>query len=412
MVGGLNRLLVAVVAVLLLISFVANISALTQQKMGAPSLLRPGDSIKYWIEQNATFNMAVTSPPSYTNLSFGVAGTVEARVAAVNQEQITLNITCDLRIAGKINASDVSNEISMREVLANLERTLAQNCSQGVVVKVPYEAVLSFSQLFNGTPAYLVGDLSEFLKDMGISYNLTVDEDVYEGRPAIRVSLRASSNFSSANTYVNVESVGIFDQVTGIPFYEQLNVSATYAVTMGETAVYSESSVKYVAKILDASLLSSLKTKAYQAKSPSGELDIIVSGGSLEVRDISSTGNKVVIRVAGDGLGYVVVKLPSDVSVVEARVDERPVKHFELSLSRERAKIVKVPVSMSEHSVELVLNTEIQGLTEVSAEFPEAGRSLLQGNTLLLAGAALAVLAVVVAVLILRRSRRSSPAPA
>lgn len=410
--------LVALVVALLLVSIfssLTDVSALTHHTIVAPSLLKPGDSIKYWIEQNTTSNMVITAPASYVNFanfSLSVVGELEVRVVAVHQEQLTLNITCDLKVTSDINASDVFNEGFLRENLGELERTLAQKCSQGLVVNVPHEAVLFFfSQPFNSTSADLVSELREFIEGLGVSYNLTVDEEIYEGRQAIRVSLRAGSNFSSTNSNATVELVGIFDQVTGIPLYQQANVSGTAVLTIGETSIYTESSGKYLVKITDASLLSSLTTRAYKAKSPSGDLHIVVSGGGLEVKNVSFTGSRVVFRVAGAGLGYVTVKLPGNVSIIEARVDGRPVKHLELWLSGENAKIVKVPVPLSEHSVELVLSTEIQALSEVSTESPEAGGSLLSGDSMLLAGAViLAVLAVVAAVLVLRRSKRSSPA--
>lgn len=167
----------------------------------------------------------------------------------------------------------------------------------------------------------------------------------------------------------------------------------------GVSGNYGKFSLDYEIRLKNIDVVKHFKHKKYLVSLENDRVDLYLSSMNLKVLDIRADGNKLVMNVAGEGIGSITLFSSSSNKIRMVLIDGEPAEY----VTTGNGKImVRIPVYFSERTVEIIFEEDIKSIRE--------GMIIDTGMISLLIGVPLLVL-IIVGVVVWMRKRKAPQAP-
>ncbi|MEM4440080.1 MAG: hypothetical protein QXE66_07005 [Desulfurococcaceae archaeon] len=323
-------------------------------------------------------------------------GEINYRVVSLNRDGITVHI--------ELTVKDVRFDAEPQEIRASVEEFISSSLigrRESSTFKIPYSG--KGIDAFN-LPVIMGNELGESLEQLLRMYGVydlepltVVEVTTWKNIPCICTNSSASFSMEIYGFYntVWVETRTCHD-MTGMFPLSAMGTIGFLSINRGDPTKYVRVSTEYTLGLKNVDVIKGLTVRSYVVKLERGNVDIHLSGRNLSVLDTTTQGNRLVLRLTGEGLGSVVLHSNRYIEIEKVLVDSIPVEYY-IDTS-DGVVVIRIPVIFSERTVEIVFKEEIEGIESKKAIKSEDARDTGTGMLYfaLIVILVLAVVAVVV----------------
>ncbi|MEM1618631.1 MAG: hypothetical protein QXE77_03675 [Desulfurococcaceae archaeon] len=287
------------------------------------------------------------------------------------------------------------------EQLINLSGLIGQRTS--FTFTIPYSGKGFDAFNFSGILGIDLQQNLQYLLQMyglyGLQPRIMIEVTTWENIPCICIS---SSAFQSMEIYEfnvteRVETRTCYD-MTGVFPLGSMGITEYRLMNKSDPTQYVRVLTEYTSRLKDIDVIKGLIVRSYVVKLEKGGVDIHLSGRNLSVLDISAQGNRLVLRLTGEGLGSVVLHSSRYIEIEKVLVDSTPVAYY-IDTS-DGVVVIRIPVIFSERTVEIIFKEEIDGIESKEAKDTGIGWLFY---------ALIVVLVIAVAVVVVWKLLRKTP---
>ncbi|MEM4912835.1 MAG: hypothetical protein QW579_01380 [Desulfurococcaceae archaeon] len=369
----------------------------------------PGTTFSYEVtakvDYESTVQLVPLQPsPNYT-YTILLQAEINYRVVSLERDGVTVHI--------ERTVEDVRFDAKPQEFRAFIEQyidfpsLIGQRTSS--TFTIPYSGkgfdAFNFSEILDSD---LQQNLEQLLRMYGV-YDLerltVVEVTTWENIPCIcnSSSVSLSTEIYGLIFTTRVETRTCHD-MTGMFPLSSMGIIEYRLMDRNDPTQYVRVLTEYTLRLKNIDVIKGLIVRSYVVKLEKGSVDIHLSGRNLSVLDISAQGNRLVLRLTGEGLGSVVLHLSRYIEIEKVLVDSTPVAYY-IDIS-DGVVVIRIPVIFSERTVEIVFKEEIEGLE--SKEAKDTGTGWLF-YALILVIVLIVVLVIVVAVVVVWKLLRKTP---
>ncbi|MEM0326611.1 MAG: hypothetical protein QW733_06240 [Desulfurococcaceae archaeon] len=328
----------------------------------------PGTTFSYEVtvkvDYESTAQLVSLQPsPNYT-YTILLQAEINYRVVSLERDGVTVHIETvvkDVRIDAK---PQEFKAFIMQSI--NLSDLIGQRTSYTFTIPYSGEGFNAFnlSEILDIDLQRNLEQLLSILIMYGV-YDLeqltVVEVTTWENIPCIcnisRVSL--SMEIYEYIVTARVETRTCYD-MTGVFPLSSMGITEYRLMDRNDPTQYARVLTEYTSRVKNIDVIKGLNVRSYIVKLEKGGVDIHLSGRNLSVLDITAQGNRLVLRLNGEGLGSVVLHSSRYIEIEEVLVDSIPVAYY-INTS-DGVVVIRIPVTFSERTVEVVFKEEIKGI--------------------------------------------------
>ncbi|MEM4868847.1 MAG: hypothetical protein QW081_00360 [Desulfurococcaceae archaeon] len=364
----------------------------------------PGTTFSYEVTVKVDYESTVQLDPlqPFPNYTILLQAEINYRVVSLERDGVTVHIETVVK--------DVRIDAEPQEFKAFIEQLI--NVSDLIGQRTSYTFTIPYSgEGFNAfNLSEILGiDLQRNLEQLISMYGVyeleqltKIEVTTWENIPCIYNISRVSLSMEIFRYIITAEvETRTYYDMTGVFPLSSTGIIEYRLMDRNDPTQYVRVLIEYTLRLKNIDVIKGLIVRSYVVKLEKGGVDIHLSGRNLSVLDITAQGNRLVLRLTGEGLGSVVLHSSRYIEIEKVLVDSTPVAYY-IDTS-DGVVVIRIPVIFSERTVEIVFKEEIEGI-----EAKDTGTGWLF-YALIVVPILIVVLVIAVAVVVVWKLLRKTP---